>query len=45
LICPLCDLEMSISQRLTEMDGKRCHIDCKDKREKQWKEGKGIKDW
>jgi len=35
---------MSISQRLTEMDGKRCHVDCKEKWKKEWKKIKQIGD-
>lgn len=29
-------------QGLTEIDGKRCHVDCKEQWKKQWMKIKGI---
>jgi len=44
LICPFCDIELSISQGLTETDGKRCHVDCKENWKKQWRKIKDLDD-
>ncbi len=33
---------MSISQGLTEKDGKKCHESCKDQMEAQWRKAQGL---
>ena len=35
---------MSISQGLTEKDGKRCHVSCKNEWENEWRKIKHIDD-
>jgi len=33
---------MSLSEGLTEIDGKRCHVDCKEQVKKQWRKIEGL---
>ncbi len=42
MICSICKKEMSISEVLVEIDGKRCHKSCKTQREKQWRKERGL---
>jgi len=36
---------MSIFDGLTEIDGKRCHVDCKVQVEKQWRKINGLENF
>ena len=40
--CSICQKEMNISERLTEFEGKRCHVECKKRFEKEWRKSKGL---
>ena len=40
--CSICDKEMSISDGLTEFNGKRCHVDCKKQMNDQWRKIQGL---
>ncbi|MFQ5476723.1 MAG: hypothetical protein ACE5DT_06820 [Nitrosopumilus sp.] len=40
--CRICKREMSISEGLAEIDGKRCHVSCKKQVEKEWRAKKGL---
>jgi len=42
LICSICKKEMSFSEGVVEIDGKRCHESCKQQMYKQWKKGQGL---
>jgi len=33
---------MSLSERVVEMDGKRCHVSCKEQVKKDWRKKKGL---
>ncbi len=33
---------MSIFEVITEIDGKKCHVNCKEQWEKQWRKKKGL---
>jgi len=33
---------MGISEGLAEIDGKRCHVSCKEQVEKEWRKKKGL---
>lgn len=40
--CSICDKIMAISEGLTEMDGKRCHVSCKGRYEEQHRKSQGL---
>ena len=42
MICSICKKEMSISEGLTEMDSKKCHVSCKEKWKQRWRQSKNI---
>jgi len=44
MICCICKKEMSLSEGLTEMDKKRCHISCKENYDKEWRKAHRLKD-
>ena len=40
--CIICQKEMNISEGLTELNGQKCHIVCKEKSETEWRKQKGL---
>jgi len=40
--CNLCGKKMSLFARLSESDGKKCHMSCKEHMERQWKKIKDL---
>jgi hypothetical protein len=42
MICAICKKEMNISEGLTEMSGKKCHISCKEQHYEEWRKKQGL---
>jgi hypothetical protein len=40
--CNVCKKKMSIFEGLTEMNGKRCHISCKEQHKIEWEKQQGF---
>lgn len=40
--CSICSNPMVISEGLTEMSGKRCHISCKEQYNTEWRDQQGL---
>jgi len=40
--CSICMNPMDISEGLSEMSGKRCHISCKERYTTEWREPQGL---
>ena len=42
MICNICRKEATISEGLTEMKGKKCHISCKEQFDEEWRKKQGF---
>ncbi len=44
MMCSICQKEMNFSEGITERDGQKCHVLCKEQYEKSWRKAKGLED-
>ncbi|MCV0431533.1 hypothetical protein [Nitrosopumilus sp.] len=40
--CCICQKDMNISEGITELEGKKCHVSCKKQNEIEWRKTKGL---
>ena len=44
MMCSVCQKEMNLSEGITEHDGQKCHVRCKEQYEKSWRKARGLED-
>lgn len=42
MICAICKKEVNISEGLTEINGKKYHISCKEQYDEEWRKKQGL---
>ena len=40
--CGICKKEMNFSEGITEHNGQKCHVLCKEQYDKSWRKAKGL---